>query len=67
MLRPDGCLIQLGPELCGFFTQRLVIIDCCKICIAFFTVQPTVSNHISHSYYLYNFQSVMQIPDHLFL
>ena len=42
MFRQNGSLIQLGPQFCRFFTQRLIVIECRKICAALFAVQPAV-------------------------
>ena len=39
----------------SFCTQRLVVMYCCKICVAFFTVQPAICNHIFYCHMSPNF------------
>lgn len=50
MFRQNGNIVQLGLWFCRFFTQRLIVIECCKICVALFAVQPAVCDRIPHSY-----------------
>lgn len=50
MFRQSGNIIQLGLWFCRFFTQCLIVIECCKICVVLFAVQPAVCDRIPHSY-----------------
>ena len=43
MFRKNRRMIQFSPQLCCFFPQFLVVIDCCEIRVAFFTIQPSAS------------------------
>ena len=50
IMRQNRGVIQRRPCYCGFFAQRLIVMDRRKICVTFLTVQPAVCNHSPHGY-----------------